>query len=231
MLAIALNFCLVHAFGLGAIDATVRRRSCDCAFARRIGALSLTLSIHLFTSRRAESSQEAYARQRPHPIGRKPIKDRFGFDQFQKSPSATGVDDTTANESPCLTTFASDRNLPERQDSLVFGNREIATTPRMRSGTANARENERPVRFSKTWRREAPSCISQPHFIVETDAGQKSLLTRSEESKTCERISGISLYRFPFCSVFETSCSALQPVLDQIRPHELDYPSVVVAVC
>src|SRR6266851_8308018 len=67
VLAIALNFCLLHAIGLGAVDAAVSLRSCDCAFASRIGALSLTLSIHLFTSRRAESSQEAYARQRPHP--------------------------------------------------------------------------------------------------------------------------------------------------------------------
>lgn len=31
-------------------------------------------------------------------------------------------------------------------------------------------------------------------------------------------------------SVFEASCAALQAVLDQIRPDELDHPSVVVAV-
>src|SRR6266851_1915312 len=105
VLAIALNFCLLHAIGLGAVDAAVGLRSCGCAFASRIGALSLTLSIHLFTSRRAESSQEAYARQRPHPLDGKAIKDRFGFDQFQKSPSAKGFDETTVNESPCLTSF------------------------------------------------------------------------------------------------------------------------------
>jgi hypothetical protein len=44
--------------------------------------------------------------------------------------------------------------------------------PRMQSATANAPERERHVRFSKIWRREAPSCIGQPHFIVETDSGQ-----------------------------------------------------------
>jgi hypothetical protein len=31
-------------------------------------------------------------------------------------------------------------------------------------------------------------------------------------------------------SLVETSCTPLHPVLDQIRPHELDYPSVIVAV-
>jgi hypothetical protein len=30
--------------------------------------------------------------------------------------------------------------------------------------------------------------------------------------------------------VFETPCAALHPVLDQIRPDELDHPSIVVAV-
>lgn len=33
-----------------------------------------------------------------------------------------------------------------------------------------------------------------------------------------------------FCSVFETSCAALHSIPDQIRPHELDHPSIVVAV-
>jgi hypothetical protein len=58
VLAIALNFCLLHAIGLGAIDAAVRLRSCDRALASRIGARSLALSIHLFTSRRAERSRK-----------------------------------------------------------------------------------------------------------------------------------------------------------------------------
>jgi hypothetical protein len=62
VLAIALNFRLLNAIGLGTIGAAVRLRSCDCALASRIGALSLTLSIHLFTSRRAEVRQKAYAR-------------------------------------------------------------------------------------------------------------------------------------------------------------------------
>jgi len=32
------------------------------------------------------------------PLDGKPTKARFGFDQFQKSPSAKGVDDPTVNE-------------------------------------------------------------------------------------------------------------------------------------
>ena len=35
------------------------------------------------------------------PLDGKPIKSRSGFDQFQESPSANGVDDTTVNDSPC----------------------------------------------------------------------------------------------------------------------------------
>ncbi|PYX26145.1 MAG: hypothetical protein DMG82_02815 [Acidobacteria bacterium] len=37
----------------------------------------------------------------------------------------------------------------------------------MQSGTANARENERRVRFSKTWHREALPRTGQQHFIVD----------------------------------------------------------------
>ena len=58
----------------------------------------------------------------------------------------------------------------------------------------------------------------------------KSSLTRSAKSKTCERMSGIRFIDFAFRSVFETSCSAFHSVLDQIRPHELNHSSVVVAV-
>jgi len=74
--------------------------------ASRIGALSLTLSIHLFTSRRAESSSRSICTTKAtSPLHGKPIKDRLGFDQFQKSSDANGVDDTSVNESPCLTVF------------------------------------------------------------------------------------------------------------------------------
>ena len=47
VIAIALYFRLPHAIGLGAIDAAVRLRNGDCALASRIGALALTLNIHL----------------------------------------------------------------------------------------------------------------------------------------------------------------------------------------
>src|SRR5260370_13989979 len=101
--AIALNFCLLYAIGLGTIDAAVRLRSCDCALASRIGALSLTLSIQLFTSRRAGSSLKGLCTTKAtSPLDGKPIKDSFGFDQIQESPSANGVDDTTVNDSPAL---------------------------------------------------------------------------------------------------------------------------------
>jgi hypothetical protein len=73
MLAIALNFCLLYAIGLGTIDAAVRLRSCDCALASRIVALSLTLSIHLFTSRRAGSSPKLCGRQGPPPLSLSPL--------------------------------------------------------------------------------------------------------------------------------------------------------------
>src|SRR5215470_16534356 len=55
---IALKFSLLHTLGLGAIDAAVRLRCGDYAFASRIGALSLTASIHLFTSLRARLCQK-----------------------------------------------------------------------------------------------------------------------------------------------------------------------------
>jgi hypothetical protein len=106
MLAIALNFCLLHAIGLGAIDAAVRFRNCDCALAGRIGALALTLNIHLFTSRREGWSLKGLCTTKATSLWtEKPIKDRFGFDQFPKSPSANGGDDTAVNESLCLTSL------------------------------------------------------------------------------------------------------------------------------
>ena len=41
---------------------------------------------------------------------------------------------------------------------------------------------------------------------------------------------GRNLLAISLLSVFETSRATLHPVLDQIRPDELDHPSVVVAV-
>src|SRR5215467_207771 len=45
--AMALKYCVLHTIGSGAINAAVRLRCGDYAFASRIGALSLTSSIHL----------------------------------------------------------------------------------------------------------------------------------------------------------------------------------------
>jgi len=96
VLAIALNFCLLHAIGLGAIHAAVRLRSYDCASAGRIGALSLTLSVHLFTSRRAGSPpKELCTTKATSPLDGNPIEDRRSFAQSQKSLSPNGV--TTVN--------------------------------------------------------------------------------------------------------------------------------------
>ncbi len=43
---IALNFCLLHVSGVGAIVTAVRFRTCHHTSALRVGALTLTLSIH-----------------------------------------------------------------------------------------------------------------------------------------------------------------------------------------
>jgi hypothetical protein len=95
VLAIALNFYLLHAIGLGTIDAAVRLRSCDRAIASRIDALSLVLSIHL-SPRVVQKVPEKLMYDEGHiPLDGKPIKDGVGFDQFQKRPSANGVDDTS----------------------------------------------------------------------------------------------------------------------------------------
>jgi len=86
VLAIALNFCLLHAIGLGAIHAAVRLRSYDCASAGRIGALSLTLNIHLFTSRRfIDFRRDVCTTKATSASDGKPIEDRRSFAQFQKS--------------------------------------------------------------------------------------------------------------------------------------------------
>jgi hypothetical protein len=88
--AIALNFCLPYAIGLGAIDTAVRLRSCDCALASRIGALSLILSIHLFTSRRARSPPKGLCTTKAtSPLDGKPIKYRFGFRSVSESPAVS----------------------------------------------------------------------------------------------------------------------------------------------
>jgi hypothetical protein len=104
VLAVALNFRLLYAIGLGTIDAAVRLRNCDGALASRIRALSLTLNIHSFTSRRAETSEQRYARQGPHPSAGSPTKDRLSFGQFQKFFSANGVMTLPSmTRPPCLT--------------------------------------------------------------------------------------------------------------------------------
>ena len=105
MLAIALNFCLLYAIGLGAVDAAVRLRNCDCALASRIGALALTLNIHLFTSRRAGSSPRPMHDKGHIPLGRKADKGRFRLRSVSETSTANGVDDTTVNESACLIVF------------------------------------------------------------------------------------------------------------------------------
>src|SRR5579864_7704500 len=85
-LAIALNFRLLNAIGLGTIGAAVRLRSCDCALASRIGALSLTLSIHLFTSRRAEVRQKLMHDKGHIPLGRKVDKGQVRLRSVSKIP-------------------------------------------------------------------------------------------------------------------------------------------------
>jgi len=112
VLAIALNFCLLYAIGLGTIDAAVGLRNCDCALASRIGALSLTLNIHLFTSRRAGSSPKSLCTTKAiSPLDRKPMKDSSRFDPFPEFPCASGVMTLPSmTRPPCLT------NLCHRQE-------------------------------------------------------------------------------------------------------------------
>src|SRR6266566_1190850 len=64
--AIALNFCFLHIIGIGAIVTAVRFRTCHHTFAFRVGALTLALSIHDYTSCPAQTAPKADdARQRP----------------------------------------------------------------------------------------------------------------------------------------------------------------------
>src|SRR5215472_8450006 len=64
VVTIALKFCVLHTIGLGAINAAVRLRCGDYALASRIGALSFTSSIHLFSphSRRTDAKRLMHAR-------------------------------------------------------------------------------------------------------------------------------------------------------------------------
>ena len=111
VLAIALNFCLSYAIGLGTIDAAVRLRNCNGALASRILALSLTLNIHSFTSRRAGTFRTNMCTTRATSPGRKADKDRLGFGRFQKFSSANGVMKLPSMTRPfCL------RNLCHRQE-------------------------------------------------------------------------------------------------------------------
>src|SRR5207245_10029681 len=63
--AIALNFCFLQVSGVGAIVTAVRFRTCHHTFAFRVGALTLALSIHDYTSCPAQTAPKADARQRP----------------------------------------------------------------------------------------------------------------------------------------------------------------------
>src|SRR5579859_193459 len=90
VLAVALNFCLLYAIGLGTIDAAVRLRNCDGALASRIRALSLTLNIHSFTSGRAGTFRSKHMHDKGHifPAGRL-IKTGSASVGFRNSPAPT----------------------------------------------------------------------------------------------------------------------------------------------
>jgi len=80
VLAIALNFCLLHAIGLGAIDAAVRLRS------KPNRRTFVDLEHSSFQLRVVQKVPKKLMHDKGHiPLDGKPIKDRFGFDQFQKS--------------------------------------------------------------------------------------------------------------------------------------------------
>lgn len=88
--AIALNFCLPYAIGLGAIDTVVRLRSCDCALASRIGALSLILSIHFFHLASCKKSAKGLMHDKGHiPLGRKAYKVQVRLRLVSESPAVS----------------------------------------------------------------------------------------------------------------------------------------------
>lgn len=111
VLAIALNFSLLHAIGLGTIDAAVRLRNCDGALASRIGALSLALNIHSFTSRRAGTFRTNMCTTRATSPGRKDDKGQARLRSVSEILQRQRCHDTTAmTRPPCLT------NLCHRQE-------------------------------------------------------------------------------------------------------------------
>lgn len=104
VLAIALNFCLLYAIGLGTIDAAVRLRNCDRASASRIRALSLTLNIHTFTSRRAGAFQTNRCTTRATSPSRKADKGQARLRSGSEILQRQRCHDTTVNDGPsCLT--------------------------------------------------------------------------------------------------------------------------------
>src|ERR1700746_468683 len=61
------------------------------------------------------------------PLGGNPIQDGFGFDPFPESLCANGVMTLSSMTCPpCRPILATDNNVPQIQDFLVFGNRKIA---------------------------------------------------------------------------------------------------------
>ena len=100
--AIALNFCLLDAIGLGTIDAAVRLRNCDGALASRIRALSLTLNIHSFTSRRARTFPTNTCTTRATSPGRKADKGQARLRSVSEILQRQRCHDTTVNDPPAL---------------------------------------------------------------------------------------------------------------------------------
>jgi hypothetical protein len=75
VLAIALNFCLLDAIGLGAIDAAVRLRSCDSAFAMPNRRTFVDLEHFIFSLRVVQKVPKKLMHDKGHiPIGRKADK-------------------------------------------------------------------------------------------------------------------------------------------------------------
>ena len=114
VLAVALNFCLLYAIGLGTIDAAVRLRNCDGALASRIRALSLTLNIHSFTSPRAGTFRTDICTTRATSLGRKADKGQARLRSVSEILQRQRCHDTTVNDSPALP----DESLPHTRTHL-----------------------------------------------------------------------------------------------------------------
>jgi hypothetical protein len=113
VLAIALDFCLLYAIGLGTIDTAVRLRNCDCALASRIGTLSLTMNIHLSPPSCRKFTKRLMHDKGHIALGRKADKGQFRLRYRQRLAR------------PAWRIFVADKHVSENEDSLIFGNREI----------------------------------------------------------------------------------------------------------